>query len=157
MAKHTIKLKKYSDVIEEYVAAGAITPGMLIELNSLGTVQYHSTEDGDALPMFALEDELQGEEIDDAFAALDRVQCWIPYRGDQVYAGLADGESVVIGDFLTSKGDGWLKKHVVTSEGELEYPNAVVAIALEALDLYDSSAESSGPLGYNKRLMVRIV
>ena len=40
MAKHTIKIKKYADVIEEYSAVGVITPGMLIEVTSADKVQH---------------------------------------------------------------------------------------------------------------------
>ena len=76
MAYNTIKVKKYSDVIEEYSASAAITPGHLIELASATTVKVHATAGGNVLPMFALENELEGEDIDDAFAANDKVQCW---------------------------------------------------------------------------------
>lgn len=158
MAYNTIKVKKYSDVIEEYAAAGAITPGMLVELKSATTVGYHATENGNALPMFALEDELQGNGIDDAYAAADRVQVWIPYRGDNVYGLLEDGEDVSAGDFLVSAGDGKLKKYVAETFGDSAsdtgtiYPNQIVAQALEAVDMSGSSgADPSG------RILVCIV
>lgn len=109
MAKNTIKLKKYSDVIEEFVAADEITPGMLLELNSDGEVAPHSVAGGSAYPMFALEDELQGKTIDDDYAADDQVQVWLPGRGDIVNA-LVSGVNVAVGDFLMSAGDGSLEK-----------------------------------------------
>ena len=161
MAYNTIKIKKYSDVIEEITAtaAAAITPGSLLELDSAGTVQAHSTAGGTVLPMFALEDELQGKGIDDNIAASNKIQVWIPGRGDQVYAILQDGEDVSIGDFLTSNGTGSLKKLTVDSAGGLEPVNSpIVGVALEAVNLSDSSGgESSGALGYNKRIKVRII
>ena len=162
MAYNTIKVKKYSDVIEEMVASAAVTPGMLLIIESTGKVKAHNQADKDAFPIFALEDELQGKGIDDAYAANDPVQCWIPYRGDIVNAILADGENVNIGDPLTSDGYGRLKKHVTdvgASAAELVpvYPLQIVGYAAEALDLSGSSgAEVSGPLGYHKRLLVRI-
>lgn len=110
MIRKTIKIKKYSDVIEEYIAGGTITPGHLVALNSDGEVIVHATEAGVTLPMFALEDELQGKVIDDTYKEDDRVQVWIPGRGDEVYALLAANESVNIGDYLVSKGGGTLKK-----------------------------------------------
>ncbi|MDY0183622.1 MAG: hypothetical protein RBR39_10010 [Proteiniphilum sp.] len=110
MIRKTIKIKKYSDIIEEYIAGGVITPGHLVALNSDGEVIVHATEAGVILPMFALEDELQGKGIDDAYKEDDRVQVWIPGRGDEVYALLAANESVNIGDYLVSKGGGTLKK-----------------------------------------------
>lgn len=162
MAYNTIKVKKYSDVIEEMVASAAITPGMLLIIESTGTVKAHDQADKDVFPIFALEDELQGKGIDDAYAANAPVQCWIPYRGDIVNAILADGEKVDIGDPLTSDGYGRLKKHVTdvgASAAELVsvYPLQIVGYAAEALDLSGSSGtEVSGPLGYHKRLLVRI-
>ena len=161
MAYNTIKVKKYSDVIEEMVASAAITPGMLLIIESTGKVKAHNQADKDVFPIFALEDELQGKGIDDAYAANAPVQCWIPYRGDIVNAILADGENVAIGDPLTSDGYGRLKKHVTDAGSSAVpwtvYPEQIVGYAAEALDLSGSSgAEVSGPLGYHKRLLVRI-
>ncbi len=161
MAYNTIKVKKYSDVIEEMVASAAVTPGMLLIIESTGKVKAHDQADKDAFPIFALEDELQGKGIDDAYAANAPVQCWIPYRGDIVNAILADGEKVDIGDPLTSDGHGRLKKHVTDTGSSAVpwtvYPEQIVGYAAEALDLSGSSgAEVSGPLGYHKRLLVRI-
>lgn len=107
MAKNTIKLKKYSDVIEEFVAGAAITPGMLVALNASGAVIPHNAADGNAIPMFALEDELQGKTIDNAYAAGDPVQVWVAGRGDIVNA--IAGAAITAGDFLVSDGTGKLK------------------------------------------------
>lgn len=151
MAKHTIKIKKYSDVIEEITAtAVAITPGYLLELTSAGLVQAHATAAGNVLPMFALEDELQGNGIDDAYAVSAKVQVWIPGRGDQVYALLNDGETVVIGDFLESAGNGKLQKH--TSASADVYLNPIVGVAVEAVDMSGSSGVDS-----DGRIIVRIL
>ena len=170
MNYNTIKLKKYSDVIEEYNAAAAITPGMLIQMTTADKVQKHATAGGNILPMFALEDELQGKGIDDNYATDDKVQCWIPGRGDQVYAILSDGETVAVGDFLESNGDGCLQKHVPDSweSADAQAANtinqaAIVGIALEYKDLSGSSGEDSAGesndsvLGYNKRIAIRII
>ena len=59
---NTVKVKKYSDVIEELVAGGTITPGMLLDISATNTVTA-ATGTG-TLPVFALEDELQGKGID---------------------------------------------------------------------------------------------
>jgi hypothetical protein len=110
--------------------------------------------------MFALEDELQGKGIDDAYAAGDRVQCWIPNRGEVVLAILADGASVEEGDFLESNGAGYLQAHTPDAGSQDSiYQSAIVGIALENMD---ASADSSGQdvgLGYgaNKRIRVRIL
>ena len=107
MVYKTVKVKKYSDVIEEFVAADEITPGMLLELDSNGEVAPHSEAGGSAYPLFALEDELQGKGIDDNYAADDQVQVWLPGRGDIVNA--IAGAEITAGDFLVSAGAGKLK------------------------------------------------
>lgn len=155
MAYHTIKIKKYSDNIEEMVANAAITPGMLVEEMSTGKVRAHATANGNALPKFALEDELQGKGIDEAYAAADQVQIWTPYRGDLVYALLSDGENVVIGDWLASNGDGYLQKFVGGDSGAAEeLPLEIVAKAKEAVDRSGSSGEDTNTTG---RIVVEVV
>lgn len=138
--KRVIKVKAYSNVQEEYVAGAAtIKPGMLLALASTGKVSPHATAGVETLPLFALEDDLQGKTIDDLYANDAPVQCWIPYRGDMVYAILAANETVVIGDVLSSQGDGTFVKQTtssgVTTVGILQ--------AVEALDLTASGAVAS--------------
>lgn len=145
MAYNTIKVKKYSDVIEEITAAGTITPGMLVELDSNGEVKAHSGEGEAVLPMFALEDELQGNSIDNDYSEDDKVQVWIPYRGDNVYGLLAQGEDVAIGELLVSNGDGCLKAY--SEESDTEYPQIVVGVALEAVDASNDDA----------RIVIRVI
>jgi len=183
MSINTVKLKSYSSVILEKAAVAALFPGSLVELTSADKVQKHSTAQGNVCPpMVALEDELQGNEISDAYAADDKVNVWIPQRGDEAYMILDDGENVAIGDFLESAGNGYLQKHVAdvaeldveldSSGGVVQpasfsqtiYPNAIVAVALEAVDLSASSGESGessgavgAELGYSKRIKVRII
>lgn len=161
MAYNTIKIKKYVDIIEEYVATSALYPGALVELDSYGQVKNHSTAGGNALPMFALEDEFQGRGIDTIYAAGTKVQVWIPNRGEVVLGILADGEDVAIGDFLESNGAGYLRKHVAdygdSHTGTVQ--QAIVGVVLEEMD---ASADSSGQdmgagLGVNKRVRVRVI
>jgi hypothetical protein len=163
MAKNSIIVKRTgAEVIEEYTAtAVAIKPGFLLELTSAGLVQAHSSAEGNVLPMFAIEDQFQGKSIADSYAVSVKIQCWIPRRGDQVYAYLADGQTVVIGDFLESNGAGALQKHVSETEswdvaspaGSITVPpNPIVGVALEAVDLSASANESN--LG---RIIIRIL
>lgn len=147
---NTIRLKNYLNVFEEMVAAAAITPGHLVEMDSDGKAAVHSDEDQNALPMFALEDELQGETITDAYSENDQVPVWIPTRGDQVYAILAESENVAIGDFLSSAGDGTLKKHVEDAESAgllTVYGKQIIGQAIEAVHADGATA----------RIKVRIV
>lgn len=145
MAKNTIKLKKYLDVIEEYTAtAVAINPGALLELTSAGYVQAHSTDGGPVLPMFALEDELQGGSIDDAYDASGKIQCWVAVRGEVVYAIVEDNETVSTGDFLVSAGNGKLKVYTGSAASDVEYPQSIVGVALDDLDMTDSDDAEVG-------------
>ncbi|MBU0973850.1 MAG: hypothetical protein KKC20_24645 [Proteobacteria bacterium] len=137
---NTIKLKKYLDLLEEYTATAAvITPGMLLEVTSTGAVKAHATAGGNVLPMFALEDELQGNGIADNYAASAKIQVWVPQRGEEVNAILAAGQNVSIGDFLESNGAGKLRAHGADSTG-IYYPNVIVGIAMAAVDLSGSGA-----------------
>jgi hypothetical protein len=142
MAKNTIKVKKYADVIEEYTStAVAITPGTFLELTSDGLVQACTATTGPVLPMVALEDELQGKGIDDAIPASNKVQCWIPGRGDMVYALLEDGQTIAIGDFLELNGSGLVQKYT---------SNQIIGVAVEAVDDSGSSGADTG------RIIMRI-
>lgn len=155
-AKNTIFIKNYSNVIEEYVANGTIMPGHLLSF-ATATLEVKANAAAavaGAPLMVAVENALVGSDIDTAYVKGDKVQVWIPYRGDEVYVVLHDGETIVKGDLIAAYSDGTVKK--VSS-------NVAVAVALEALDLSasDSSAagiqDQSGALGYNKRLIVKII
>ena len=159
---NSIIVKSFVKIQEEYTAtAVAITPGMLLELTSAGTVQAHSAAEGNTLPMFALEDELQGRGIATNYAVSTRVQVLIPRRGDIVNALLADGQTAVIGSFLESNGSGALQVHVsetkswenASAAGAITVPpNPIVGQALEAVDL--SGSANGAALG---RIQVRIL
>jgi len=164
MAYHTIKLKNYSNVFEEYEANAEIYPGHLVELMSTGKIRKHASANSYAMPMFALEDYLQGKTVDDAYATGDQVQVWIPGRGDQVYARLQDAQNIAIGDALVSSGDGTLKKadtDIYSWESLNETQDlstrVILAIALEAKDLSGSGSDSSAGGQYYPLIKVRIV
>ena len=144
MAKKTIKLKKYVDIVNEYDAGGAITPGMLVTLASDGDVDKNGAAGVACEKMFALEDELQGKTIDDAYATGAPVQCWTAVPGEEVLAWLKDGEDVAVGDVLTSAGAGKLKAKGIT--------DIAIAVALEAVDM--SGSAGADPSG---RIAVRIL
>jgi len=155
MSYNTIKIKNYLDVFEEYEAYEAISPGMLIEPRpGYETVRKHATEGGNAIPMFAIENFLEGKGITDAYAAGEKVQCWIPQRGDQVYALIEDEQNIAIGDYLESNGSGYLQKHIPDEGSAAVYPNQIIGQALEALDL--SSLSTADSSLYPKRQFCRI-
>ena len=152
MAKRTIKLKRYLDINNEYLASAALYPGALVELHTDGKVRNHSTGGGFAAKMFALEDELQGRSIDDAYAEDDPVQVWAAVPGEEVLARLADDEDVAIGEFLVSNGDGTLRAYDDSSDALAGAP--IVGIALEAVDFSTSSGALPGTF---PRIAIRIV
>ena len=154
---NSVKLKAYNEVNNEYVAAAAITPGQLVELDGNGEVQPHSSAGQNALAMIAVEDYLQGKGIDEDYAADDQVQCWVPTKGDEAYMILADGENVADGDFLESDGNGNLQKHEADSAGAVEYPASIVGVALEDKDLSASSGAESSALQGAQRIKIRIL
>jgi len=133
MARNTINQRTVGDEIkDEAIAAAIIAPGNLIEVvNNAGVieVQNHSTSDGIAAPTVAVEDDLQGNDINDNYAAAARVQ-YLHFRaGERALMHLANGENAVIGDFLSSNGDGTLQVSTTLSIG----------IAKENIDMSDSS------------------
>lgn len=106
MAYKTIKLKKYGDIINEPEAAEAITPGQLVELKSDGKVQKHATAGDYASVLIALEDELQGNTIQDDYAADDIVFAWAVQSGEEVLVSIESGDDPDVGTVLYSAGNG---------------------------------------------------
>lgn len=156
---NTIKIKKYVDIIEELEAQeSGIKPGMLLALHTDGKVKKHAVDEGSVLPMFALEDELQGHDIDELYDSGSPVQVWIPVRGEQVLALLDDEEDITTGDFLQSAGNGRLKKWVAdefaAASDVTVTPQNIVGVALESIDLGSSTGDWPDT---KRRIKVRIV
>lgn len=103
---NTIKAKRYLDIVNEEAAAEAITPGQLVELTSAGTVQAHSTAGGDAARRVAMENELEGKTLEDAYAADDQVFVWDVIPGEEVLVSIESGDDPSVGDKLESAGNG---------------------------------------------------
>lgn len=148
MSYNTIVLKG-KGIQKEAVAAGSITPGMLVALNSAGKVAAHATGGGVAQRAFAVEYELgfgsystgyKAGGINDAYSANDNVKYVIAERGDEIYALVAAGASAIVaGDLLESNGAGGFRK--VTAASQLTSANytytpagTALAVAMEAVD-----------------------
>lgn len=133
---NTIVGKAYVNIRDEKTADGAITPGMLVKRTSAGKVKAHDIAGGFVNALFAIEDENQGNDIDDAYANAALVKLWRPVPGEQVYAIVDDDtqDTIAIGDPLESAGDGRLRRATdLTSAGNKEFPNHIVGVALEAI------------------------
>jgi len=141
-------------VPKEATASGAITPGHLLERTSaaVDTVKVHATAGGDVVPkLVAVEDDLQGKEIGDAYTSANNVLMRVATPGDECYMLLKNGENVAKGDLLESAGNGELQKHTADSGAVTEYNEQIVGVALESVDMSDSSA--ADPSG---RILVEI-
>jgi len=151
MAKKTIILKG-DPVIKEYTLSGNITPGMLGMIDTDGKAKVHATANGTAAAMFALEDELQGNDIDTAYSsgAIGRFALCRP--GDEVYAIMGSLDSIDEGQYLVSNGDGCLQiAPTIDSASDLVQAGSIVARALEALTF------TSGAAATARRVKVEIV
>ena len=113
-------------VRKEAEASEAITPGHLVEFGGANELRKHATAGAQARKAFALENDLIGKGIDDAYASGESVQYGIFQPGSEVYALLLTGESCSKGDFLESAGNGTLQVASTPVEG------SNVAVALEA-------------------------
>lgn len=150
---------------DEALSSAAIRPGMLIEEESAGTVKPHSIEGGNAMPKFAVEDDLQGKGIDDLYASGARVFYRTFQRGDQVWALLDHDQTVAKGDYVESAGNGLLKKHsVITHEDSgstswevTMYTMPIVGQVKQAVATEDSSIDSTYDSYYGTRVLIEIV
>lgn len=153
-----------SDVpVRESTASGAITPGQLVEQNAATTYRRHANSAQDAATIFATEDDLQGKEITDNYATASKMFFKNFRRGDKVWALLANGQTAAVNALLESNGDGDLKVHtapVFDSDGTFPgavggslYTHAIVARAVEAVDLSGSSAADPS----TRRILVEIM
>jgi hypothetical protein len=84
MAKKTIKLKKYQDIINEYFAEAVLSPGNLLKVTGTGGVVKNTVAAKRPSLVVALEDELQGKTINDDYADASPVQCWMLQPGEEV-------------------------------------------------------------------------
>lgn len=125
--------KGYVNVQIERDAGGTITPGDLIKYASDGDFEVHDDEGGPALAMFAIEDEYQGNDIDDDYSSGDRVIARIMVRGERVRCNITTSSptSVAIGDKLISNGDGTLRPLSHDSADSIGEAVHWVGIALE--------------------------
>jgi hypothetical protein len=138
MSNNTIILKG-AGIRKERTANANITPGHLVEVMTTGKLRVHATAGGHAQKAFAVENDLIGAGISTVYAAASQVQYEVMERGSEAYALLANGQNVAIGAALESAGNGELRAYTHDSAG-LDTTNNIVAYALEAVDMSDSSA-----------------
>lgn len=163
---HAVLLSGNPIYPQQALANAAITPGHLVEQMTTGNLRVHATAVGNALPAFADVNVTPDRTVSTqanalAYSAGETVKWMIGRPGDIVYAWLpTSATAVAIGDFLTSNGDGALRKLVsatqaVNEAGTATYTvtqltNNIVAQAAEAVD---NSANTTTAV----RIRVRVV
>jgi len=129
----TIVLKG-GNVRKEFKAAGTIYPGNLIVLGSGNTVTAGYSAGQNIVPLFAIENEVNGDEISDAYASGAQVQAVFAQPGDEILAVLKDGQNAAIGNIVEAAGSGEVQVYAVDTTGNY-YTNQQVGMVLEALNL----------------------
>jgi hypothetical protein len=125
MAINTILLKGRG-VRLEAKAAGAIRPGHLVRRNNAGSLIVNNVAARNVPRCVAVENDLEGRGIDDAYASGDFVQSETLRGGDWAYAFVpAAGAAIVIGDELEADATGCVIKRSAGTP---------IAVALDALD-----------------------
>jgi hypothetical protein len=128
----TVDLGGGEFVQREAIAGGAITPGMLVRLDSDGEVIAHDGAGLTAQAAFAIENDQVGKGISDAYAAGEQVRYRVFPEGHHVYALLATGQNVAKGALLQSNGAGYLSAASTADN--------VVARALEVVNASSGAA-----------------
>lgn len=116
MAKNTYRSisLKYSAFIHKEVksaAATAILPGHLISINASGELIVHGSAGGYAVPSFAVEADIQGNDVTKVYVAGEVVHLRGFAAGSEVAARITENTAaIVLGDLLESAGTGMLRK-----------------------------------------------
>lgn len=151
MAERTIVLKGTPERYEGK-SDSTIYPGYLIRQTSTG-LAVHATAGQKCAAMFAIEDSLQGNDIDDAYTSGNQLQYVHARPGDEILAVLKNGQNVAKGALLESGGDGTLQAYAADSAGAAE-PDVPIAFAREALNL---STSAIGDVLSERRIVVQIL
>lgn len=123
----------------EAVPAAAFSPGHLVEWTSAGKLQKNSASGGRCEKLIAIENDLEGEGVSDAYATTDRARAFVPYPGAKCRVKIANGQNVAIGNKLCSNGDGQFRNVKTDSSGTIVEDYAI-CVALEAVNMAVSSA-----------------
>jgi len=108
MARNTILLRGKAREEGRLADCYVLTPGMLVELADAGTVIPHTTDGGQAAPIFVREQwENDGADIDDDIALDDEAILIFPEMGAKINAYTSD--TIEEGDTVCSDGEGGVR------------------------------------------------
>jgi len=144
---NTIHLGGPITLINEYVALGAITPGMLVEYhNDSGTLKWdvHDAAADVQIPYVALNQAELNKEVDDAYAAGDLVAVGALTVGSQFWGIIPSGQNISPAAYLQSNGDGKLKA-------------ATADTAAAAVAKFQAVETSGGAVTADTRIRVEVV
>lgn len=107
--ERTIVLRGFSRMThDEGVLAGAVSPGMVIEMKTDGTYDVLASTKAEILKrnqmLIVKEDAYQGKTITDAYASGARVFFCIPLVGDHLLVLVKSGETISLNDLLCEEG-----------------------------------------------------
>ena len=126
-------------LLREYLADAAITPGFLCERTATG-VKKHANAGHNAQVMFALVDNEIGNDLDDDWAAASQAKVGYFASGMKVRAYLTTSQTITAGMPMESAGGGYVREHSAGSAGVVEYPDAIVGYAEEAVTTTSAAA-----------------
>lgn len=125
----TIRLRGNKGHRDEKRANGALSPGHLVQVDSSDKVLKNNVFGGRCERIFALEDALQGNTVETAYADGDLVFTYEALPGDIINTRVpAKAVAIVIGDKLISNGDGTLVKSILLANSELYSNTAAGAL-----------------------------
>lgn len=143
MANENVVKLSGDGTLDTRKAAGTISPGDLIEVNSDGNVVRHSTAAGNALKAFAIENTAFNKNLSDDYSTNDQVKVIYAWTGCKVSALVAaSATSIDEGDYLESAGDGTLRKLSTDAATDDTQRASVVAVAEEAVDNSSGSSKA---------------
>jgi hypothetical protein len=127
-------------IYKEAVPAAAFNPGHLVQYDTAGKFKKHATDGGAGLKMVAIENDLEGEGVSDAYGTSDRARAVVLAPGSEVHMKIKNGENIAKSDLLCSAGDGTLREVVTDSSGTIA-EDVPLFTAMEACDMSGSSGE----------------
>lgn len=138
----TILLKGAEHCIRDEYDAGeaGIYPGMFLELASDGDVELQDESETIGPGLIAIEDSLQGSEVDTAYTSGYVVLCAWLQPGCEFWGWLAPGHNASVGSYLTFAGYESAGALGVAQQTSAQLGAGVVAIAKEAVNNSSGSA-----------------
>lgn len=137
---HTIVIRGTKETQETALASGTVYPGFLLEPHTTAdTFKAHAAtgiKGGGAI--FAIEDELQGNDIADAYTSGSRMQIYFAKPGDVIYVRIVNGANIAIGDKLVSNGNGYMKE-LTPDASAVVIEQYTMGYAMDACDMSGSS------------------